>query len=115
MRLFSVNLLATENDVIHSRTMKHFTLNEQQLELLSTIPLYQMLEHFAEPSTPSQVAKRLNRPANTVHYHVKRLVAAKLLRCAERNGRQCKYQRVSSKFRFHKSLLPAFEHQFPKT
>jgi DNA-binding MarR family transcriptional regulator len=95
--------------------MKRFTVNEQQLELIGDIKLYGILSRFDEPRTPSEVAKRLRLPANTIHYHVKRLVAAKLLTCVAKNGRQCKYQRVSDKFRFHESLLPTYEKEFPES
>jgi DNA-binding Lrp family transcriptional regulator len=89
--------------------MKRFTVNEKQLALISDIKLYSILERFHEPRTPSEVAKRLKLPANTIHYHVKKLVAAKLLVCVAKHGRQCKYERVSDTFRFHESLLPMFE------
>ncbi len=95
---------------MHSKAMKRFTVNEKQLALISDIKLYLILARFDEPQTPSEVAKRLRLPANTIHYHVKRLVTAKLLTCVVENGRQCKYQRVSDKFRFHESLLPGYEH-----
>jgi DNA-binding MarR family transcriptional regulator len=106
-----VNPLATENKIVHSKAMKRFTVNEKQLTLINDIKLYSILAKFDEPYTPSEVAKRLNIPANTVHYHVKKLVAAKLLTCVAKQGRQCKYQRVSDKFRFHESLLPRYEYE----
>ncbi len=106
--------LATENQVVHSKLMKRLTVNEKQLELISDLKLYSLLARFDEPQTASEVARRLRLPANTVHYHVKRLVAAKLLQCVERKGRQCKYQRVSDKFRFHESLLASYERDAPE-
>jgi DNA-binding transcriptional regulator GbsR (MarR family) len=110
-QVFSVKPLATENKTVHSKAMKRFTVNEAQLKLISDVKLYSILARFDEPYTPSEVAKRLNIPANTVHYHVKKLVAAKLLNCVTKHGRQCKYQRVSDKFRFHESLLPRYEYE----
>lgn len=113
--LLSVNLLSTENMVRHNVDMKRLTVNEEQLRLLSDVSVYGMLERFDEPRTPTEAAKRLRLPANTVHYHVKRFVAAGLLRVTENNGRQHKYQRVADKFRFHESLLPTYEKEFPES
>ena len=61
-------------------TDEPFTLNEQQLELLCNANTYLLLETFKEPLNPSAAAKKLGLPANRVHYHVKRLAAAGLLR-----------------------------------
>ncbi len=86
-------------------TDEPFTLNEQQLELLCDAKTYLLLETFKEPLNPSAAAKKLGLPANRVHYHVKRLAAAGLLRVVSENGRSRVYETVATKFRFRKELL----------
>ena len=86
-------------------TDKPFTLNEQQLELLCDAKTYILLETFKEPLNPSAAAKKLGMPANRVHYHVKRLATARLLRTVSENGRSRVYETVATKFHFRKELL----------
>ena len=94
--------------------MKRHTLSKEQLRLLSTIGLFNLLEYFTKPQTPSQVAKQIALPANGVHYKVKQLYKAGLLRIAEQKGRQKTYQVISREFRFHKKLLPVIAKRFPE-
>ncbi len=94
--------------------MKRHTLSKEQLGLLSTIGLFNLLEYFTQPQTPSQVAKQIALPANGVHYKVKQLHKAGLLTITEQNGRQKKYQVISREFRFHKTLLPIIAKRFPE-
>ena len=86
-------------------TDEPFTLNEQQLELLCNANTYLLLETFKEPLNPSAAAKKLGLPANRVHYHVKRLATAGLLRTVSETGRRRVYQTVATRFRFRKELL----------
>ena len=86
-------------------TDKPFTLNERQLELLCDAKTYVLLETFKEPLNPSAAARKLGLPANRVHYHVKRLAAAGLLRTVSVNGRSRVYETVATRFRLRKSLL----------
>ena len=88
----------TENNV-------PFTVDEQGLELLHNAETYALLETFEEPLNPSAAAKKLGVPANRLHYHVKRLSEAGLLRVVSERGRSRVYQRVSTKFRFRKEAL----------
>ena len=56
------------------------TLNEAQLELLFDFQNYILLQTFTESKNPSEVARELGVPANTMYYHVGQLEQAKLLR-----------------------------------
>ena len=81
------------------------TIGEKGLEALYDAQTYILLETFSEPLNPSAAAKKLGVPANRLHYQVKRLSEAGLLRVVSENGRQKVYQRVDTKFRFRKEAL----------
>ena len=75
-----------------------YPLNAEQLELLFNLPYYAALYLFKEPLTPSEVARRLQIPANVMHYRVKRLVDAGLLEVADDSSRSRTYQTVAERF-----------------
>ncbi len=81
------------------------TIDERGLELLHNAETYLLLETFDEPLNPSAAAKKLGVPANRLHYQVKRLAEAGLLRVVSENGRSRVYERVGTKFRFRKEAL----------
>ena len=81
------------------------TIDERGLKLLHNAETYILLETFNEPLNPSAAAKKLGVPANRLHYQVKRLTEAGLLRVVSENGRSRVYQRVGTKFRFRKEAL----------
>ena len=81
------------------------TIDERGLELLHNAETYLLLETFDEPLNPSAAAKKLSVPANRLHYQVKRLAEAGLLRVVSENGRSRVYERVGTKFRFRKEAL----------
>jgi DNA-binding Lrp family transcriptional regulator len=107
---FSNKPLAFENYKAHNKAMKNpMTINAQQLELLQDFTTFPILQIFTEPSNPSQVAKSLNMPANTMHYRVKKLHEAGLLKMVSQKGRRRSYQSVATNFRVRKSLLQRLE------
>ncbi len=81
-------------------------LNERQLELVFNLPYYTALYLFKEPLTPSEVARRLQVPANVMHYRVKRLLEADLLEVADDNARSRTYRTVAERF----LLSPELQH-----
>ena len=81
------------------------TIGERGLEALCDAQTYILLETFNEPLNPSAAAKKLGVPANRLHYQVKRLAEAGLLRVVSENGRQKVYQRVDTRFQCRKDTL----------
>ena len=73
------------------------TIGERGLEALYDAQTHILLETFKEPLNPSAAAKKLGVPANRLHYQVKRLAEAGLLRVVSENGRSRVYERVSTK------------------
>jgi DNA-binding transcriptional ArsR family regulator len=67
---------------------KPFTLNAKQLELLRDFTNFPVLQIFSKPSNPSDVAKSLKMPANSMHYRVNKLYEAGLLKLVEQKGRR---------------------------
>ena len=61
-------------------------------ELLGTLKARLVLAVYAEAATPSEVARKLEMPANTVHYWTKRLLEAELLEQVGQEGRVRTYQ-----------------------
>lgn len=61
-------------------------------ELLGTLKARIVLGAYAEPAGPSEVARLLEMPANTVHYWTRRLVEEGLLEQVEQEGRVRKYR-----------------------
>ncbi len=88
---------------------KPMTLNQQQLELLRDFTNFPVLQIFTEPHNPSQVAKNLKMPANTVHYRVKKLYEAGLLKLVEQKGRRRSYQSVATNFRVRRDLMQTLD------
>lgn len=84
---------------------KPMTLNQQQLELLQDFTNFPVLQIFTDPLNPSEVAKRLNMPANTLHYRVKKVSEAGLLKVVEQHGRRRIYQSVAINFRVCRHLF----------
>lgn len=82
--------------------MERLTLNQAQLEQLSNIMTFVFLGAFQDAKTPSEAAKMLNLPANTVHYHVNRLADVGLLKVVNEQGRSKTYQTVAMHFRIAK-------------
>lgn len=90
-----------------------YTLNESQLELVFNLPYYATLYLFKTPLTPSAAARRLQVPANVMHYRVKRLYEAGLLEVADDNGRSRSYRSVSQEFSVPPEVLPAVTEAVP--
>ncbi|MFA7459758.1 MAG: helix-turn-helix domain-containing protein [Trueperaceae bacterium] len=61
-------------------------------ELLGTLKARLVLAVYAEAATPSEVARKLEMPANTVHYWTRRLLEADLLEQVGQDGRVRTYQ-----------------------
>ena len=87
-------------------TKETYPLNERQLELLFNLPYYAALYLFKEPLTPSEAARRLQVPANVMHYRVKRLHEAGLLEIADDSNRSRTYKTVAERF----LLSPTLQH-----
>lgn len=94
--------------------MNKLTLNQKQLELFTQPQTYIMLAHFAVPRTPSEAAKHMVLPANTVHYHVNKLLNVGLLECVGETGRSKTYKTIATQFRVAEADLPAFDQNLPK-
>jgi DNA-binding transcriptional regulator GbsR (MarR family) len=104
--LVSKGALAFENWNTHNKAMKKsMTLNAAQLELLRDFTNFPVLQIFMEPHNPSQVAKGLKMPANSMHYRVKKLYEAGLLKVVEQKGRRRSYQSVAANFRVRRDLM----------
>jgi DNA-binding transcriptional ArsR family regulator len=109
--LFSIKALAFENRKAHTKAMKKpFMLNARQLGLLRDFTNFPVLQIFKEPSNPSEVAKRLNLPANSMHYRVNKLFDAGLLRLVEQKGRRRTYKSVATQFRVRRDVLQDVGH-----
>jgi Helix-turn-helix domain len=92
--------------LLHNSFMENvLTLNKQQLDLLQDFTHYPVLQIFEKPHNPSQVAKSLNMPANALHYRVKKLAEAGLLKLVSQHGRVRSYQSVANHFRVHRDLI----------
>ncbi len=103
---FSNKALAFENEAVHNKVMKKpLTLNAAQLELLRDFTNFPVLQIFSEPHNPSDVAKNLKMPANSMHYRINKLYEAGLLRLVEQKGRRRVYQSVATDFRVRRDLL----------
>lgn len=61
-------------------------------ELLATLKARLVLAAYAEPATPSEVARLLEMPAPTVHYWTRRLSEEDLLEVVGRAGRVITYR-----------------------
>ena len=90
-----------------------YALDERQLGLVFNLPYYAALYLFRDPLTPSEVARRLNVPANVMHYRAKRLLEAGLLEIADDNGRSRTYKSVASTFSIAPDVLPAVTEALP--
>lgn len=90
-----------------------YPLNERQLELLFNLPYYAALYLFKEPLTPSEVARRLQVPANVMHYRVKRLLEAGLLEVADDSNRSRTYKTVAERFLLLPELQPTLVEAIP--
>jgi DNA-binding Lrp family transcriptional regulator len=88
---------------------KPMTINAEQLGLLQDFTNFPILQIFTEPRNPSQVAKNLKMPANSMHYRVKKLHEAGLLKIVEQKGRRRSYQSVATNFRVHRDVLQRLE------
>lgn len=94
-------------------TTQAYALNERQLELVFNLPYYATLYLFKTPQTPSEAARRLQVPANVMHYRVKRLLEAGLLEVAEENGRSRTYRSVAERFSVSSDVIPALTDVLP--
>lgn len=88
-------------------------VNEIQLKLLTDVQNFTILALFLEPRNPSDAARVLNMPANTLHYRINRLAEAGLLQVVSQKGRRRTYQTATTKFRVHRSLLPMMDENLP--
>ncbi len=86
-----------------------YPLNAEQLGLLFNLSYYGALYLFKEPLTPSEVARRMQVPANVMHYRVKRLYEAGLLEIADDSSRSRTYKTVAGRFSLSPELQPAVE------
>jgi DNA-binding transcriptional ArsR family regulator len=89
---------------------KPFALNAQQLELLRDFTNFPVLQIFTEPHNPSEVAKSLKMPANSMHYRVNKLYEAGLLKLVKQKGRRRFYQSVATQFRVRRDVLQNVSH-----
>ena len=90
-----------------------YPLNAEQLGLVFNLPYYAALYLFKEPLTPSEVARRMQVPANVMHYRVKRLLDAGLLEVADDSSRSRTYQTVATRFSLSPGLQPAVGEAVP--
>ena len=90
-----------------------YPLNAEQLGLVFNLPYYGALYLFKEPLTPSEVARRMQVPANVIHYRVKRLLDARLLEVADDSSRSRTYQTVATRFSLSPELQPAVGEAVP--
>lgn len=90
-----------------------YPLNERQLELVFNLPYYAALYMFKEPLTPSEAARRLQVPANVMHYRVKQLLEASLLEVADGSSRSRTYKTVAQTFSITPEVLPAVTEALP--
>ena len=90
-----------------------YPLNAEQLGLVFNLPYYSALYLFKEPLTPSEVARRMQVPANVMHYRVKRLLDAGLLEVADDSSRSRTYQTVAERFLLSPELQPAVGEAVP--
>lgn len=90
-----------------------YPLSEGQLELVFNLPYYAALYMFKNPLTPSEAARRLQVPANVMHYRVKRLHEAGLLVVADDSNRSRTYKSVAQKFSVSPEVLPAITESLP--
>lgn len=65
------------------------------------------LGQFLKPVSPSDVAKKLEMPANLAHHHAQRHAALGLLREVKREHGKVYYQLAAQTFKHAHSLLPA--------
>ena len=94
-------------------TQEAYPLNERQLELVFNLPYYAALYLFKEPLIPSEAARRLQIPANVMHYRVKRLLEAGLLEVADDSNRSRTYKTVAHTFSISSEVLPAVTEALP--
>ena len=78
--------------------------NVKQVKALQS---HNLLKFFLEPTSPSEVAKALNQPANRIHYYVKRYLSLGLLEHVNRIYGKDLYQLKAKTFKYPRSLLPA--------
>ena len=90
-----------------------YPLNAEQLGLLFNLPYYAALYLFKEPLTPSKVARRLQVPANVMHYRVQRLHEAGLLEIVDDSGRSRTYKSVAERFLLSSDVFPAVSEALP--
>ena len=65
-------------------------------ELLATLKARLVLAAYGEPANPSEVARLLEMPANTVHYWTKRLSEENLLEIVSQEGRVTTYRSLAN-------------------
>lgn len=90
-----------------------FVLTAEQIDLLADVGNHPILATFTEPQNPSEAARRLDMPANRLHYHVGKLADAGLLVEDERNGRSTRYRTVATRFLVPRELAGRFELALP--
>lgn len=91
-----------------------YPLNAEQLGLIFNLPYYGALYLFKEPLTPSEVARRMQVPANVIHYRVKRLVDVGLLEVADESSRSRTYKTVAGRFSLSPELQPVVGEAVPE-
>lgn len=66
--------------------------NEPATEVLATLKARLILEGYKQPANPSEVARALEMPANSVHYWTRRLKEVDLLEEISQEGRTRTYK-----------------------
>ena len=79
-------------------------LNREQLELLSKPHNLVLIGTFENPLSVAEAAKKLKLPPTTLHYRVKQLLEANLLKPVGRNGRSALYQAAERRFQVPPAL-----------
>ncbi len=90
-----------------------YPLNAEQLGLLFNLPYYAALYLFKEPLTSSEVARRLQVPANVMHYRVKRLHDVGLLEIIDDSTRSRTYKSVAGRFLLSPEVFLAVAEALP--
>ncbi len=64
------------------------------------------LSQFFQPTSPSEAAQKLGKPANLVHHHVQRHLELGLLQEVGRKNGKVLYQLTAEHFKVHRGVLP---------
>ncbi len=93
--------------------MQKETLHLTNPEAAQALRTSAVLQFFLEPTSPSDVAKRLGLAANLVHHHAKKALELGLLLERKRANGKVFYQLAARQFTYARDLLP-FEQKEPE-